>query len=115
MPASKIIYLGIKGTVLALDASSGKQLWGTHLKGSDFVHVVLDGDHLYASTHGEIFCLDAKTGAGRWQNELPGMGWGLVSIATENAPYALVTLLAEKRRRDEAASSSAATPPATSS
>ena len=103
MPSSKIIYLGIKGTVIALDGGTGEQLWATHLCGYDFVHVVLDGDAVYGATRGEIYCLDARTGEGRWHNKLSGMGYGLVSIATENAQNSLVTLLAEKKRRDDAA------------
>ena len=110
MPSSKVIYLGIKGSVIALDSSTGQQLWATHLKGGDFVNVVLDGDKLYAATYGEIFCLDPATGAGKWHNPLKGFGLGLVSIATETInPGALLQVLEEKRRRDAAAAQSAAT------
>lgn len=109
MPHSKVIHLGIKGTVIALDAATGRRVWATHLTGSDFVNVVLDGDNLYAATHGEIFCLDPKTGDGRWHDGLKGFGYGLVSIAAENmSPAAMLALLQEKRRRDEAARASAA-------
>jgi outer membrane protein assembly factor BamB len=111
MTHSKIIYLGIKGSVLAIDPDSGRQLWVTHLKGGDFVNVVLDGDNLYAATHGEVFCLDPATGEGRWHNPLKGFGWGLVTIATETvSPNALLALFAEKRRQDQqaAANSSSA-------
>lgn len=108
MPQSKVIYLGIKGTVIAMDSATGRRLWATHLTGSEFVNVVLDGDNLYAATHGEIFCLDPKTGEGRWHDGLKGFGWGLISIATENmSPAAMLSVLQEKRRRDEAARSSA--------
>lgn len=101
MPSSKIIYLGIKGSVIALDSGTGQQLWATHLKGSDFVNVVLDGDSLYAATYGEIFCLDPATGAGRWHNPLKGFGLGLVSVAAESiSPSALLNVMQEKRRRD---------------
>jgi outer membrane protein assembly factor BamB len=104
MPQSSAIYLGIKGSVIALDTTTGQPLWTTHLKGSDFVNVVLDGDNLYAATHGEVFCLDPKTGAARWHNPLRGFGLGLVSIATESIPPgALLTLLAEKQRQETAA------------
>ena len=103
MPSSKVVYVGIKGTVLALNSSSGEQLWATHLKGSDFVHVVLDGDNLYATTQGEIFCMNPEDGTARWANELRGMGFGLAGIATESAPNALLMLLAEKHRQDAAA------------
>jgi outer membrane protein assembly factor BamB len=110
MPHSKTIYLGIKGSVVAVDAASGQQLWAAHLKGHEFVNVVLDGDNLYAATHGEIFCLDPKTGERRWHNPLKGFGWGLVSIAAESiSPSALLSLVAEKRRREaQAAAASTA-------
>lgn len=109
MPCSKIIYLGIKGSVIAMDSASGEILWTVHLKGSDFVNVVLDGENLYATTQGEIFCLDARTGEGRWHNQLKGFGWGLVSIAGEGIAAAPSLLQAEeKRRRDERSSESAA-------
>ena len=39
------IFVGIKGTVVAIDRSTGKTLWKTDLKGADFVNVTLqDGD-----------------------------------------------------------------------
>jgi outer membrane protein assembly factor BamB len=111
MPHSEIIYLGIKGSVIAVDAATGQQRWATHLKGQEFVNVVFDGDNLYAATRGEIFCLDPKSGERRWHNPLKSFGWGLVSIATESVlPNALLALISETRRRQAqaAASSSAA-------
>ena len=109
MAASKIIYLGIKGTVIALDSSSGAQIWATSLVGSEFVNVVLDGDNLYATTHGEIFCLDPIDGKNRWHNKLKGFGYGLCSVASETiTPGNLLNLFAEfKRQRDAAAAASA--------
>ncbi len=111
MAQSKFIYLGVKGSVVALDSDTGGQLWATHLKSSDFVNVVLDGSNLYAATRGEIFCLDPETGNARWHNPLKGFGLGLVSIAGEAIPQNLTLLMEEKRRRDQqaAASNSAAT------
>jgi outer membrane protein assembly factor BamB len=87
--SSSLIYLGIKGTVVALDRRTGAELWRTPLKGSQFVNVVLDGDSVIATARGEIFCLDAMTGRIRWNNPLTGMGWGLVTLAgTSIAPMA---------------------------
>jgi len=114
MPHSKIIYLGIKGSVISMDSESGRQIWTVHLKGSDFVNVVLDGDNLYATTQGEIFCLDPKTGEGRWHNELKGFGFGLVSIAGECMASDSSLIQAEEKRRldqqarDSSSSTSAA-------
>ena len=108
MPPSKIIYLGVKGSAVAIDAGTGQQLWATHLKGIDFVNVVLDGESLYATTHGEIFCLNPATGVARWHNPLKGFGLGLVSIAAETgSSNPLPPLLAHKKRQDEQAAASA--------
>jgi outer membrane protein assembly factor BamB len=110
MAQSRFIYLGVRGSVIALNSANGEQLWATPLKGIEFVNVVLDGSNLYAATKGEIFCLEPKTGIIRWHNPLKGYGWGLISIAGEGIAQNLSALGAEKRRRDEqdAASGSAA-------
>lgn len=101
-----LIFLGIKGTVSALNRSNGELIWQTHLKGSDFVNLVIDGENLYATTKGEIFCLDTITGQLRWHNKLPGLGWGLVTIAT---PCSTRTISAEQKRRYDQAAATAAT------
>ena len=110
MAQSKFIYLGVKGSVIALNPANGEQFWSASLKSSDFVNVVLDGINLYAATRGEIFCLDPQTGAIRWHNPLKGYGWGLVSIAGEGIDQNISPLTAEKRRRDhqQAAAASSA-------
>lgn len=108
MPSSKTIFLGIKGSVIALDPATGRPLWTVHLRGSSFVNVVLDGDKLYAATQGEVYCLDPATGAERWHNELKGYGRGLVTIASETmTPGTLLTLM-EQIQRDESAAAGAA-------
>ena len=101
-------YIGIHGTVLCLDRSSGRELWRSELKGSDFVNVILDGGDLFASTRGEIFCLDPATGRVRWNNPLKGLGRGLLSIATAEARPDTAALLAEHMRQEEAAAAAAA-------
>lgn len=105
MPQSTALFIGIKGTVLALDRSSGREIWRSELKGGDFVNVVLDDDDLFASTKGEVFCLDPDTGRIRWRNELKGLGLGLVTIASRESGIAAMR---EKRRRDQAAAAAGA-------
>lgn len=104
--ALNVIYLGIKGTVVALNRATGEEIWRTELKGGDFVNVVLDGNQLYATAQGEIFCLDAKTGETRWHNNLTGMGWGLITIAT---PSGSQVVSAQEKQISDAAAISAAT------
>ena len=118
MKTAHLIFIGIKGSVVALNRATGQQVWATHLKGSDFVNVILQDGAVLASCYGEIYCLDPLMGAGVWHNPLKGFGRGLATIATERNPGGgNAPVLAEKRRRDEAAaaSSSGAMTAATSS
>ncbi len=93
------VIIGIAGRVVALDRSTGGELWRTALKGGDFVTVSRDGREVFAATKGRLFCLDASTGNLKWVNELKGLGFGLVSIAGgESLPT-----VAERGRREAAA------------
>ena len=110
MKASDFVFIGIKGSVVALNHATGQQVWATHLKGSDFVNVLLEDGAVLASCCGEIFCLDPLTGDALWHNPLKGFGTGLATIATEHNPgTGNAPVLAEKHRRDAAAASTAAT------
>ena len=105
---AKTIYLGVKGSVVAVDSASGQMVWEANLKGTDFVNVVLDGNNLFATTRGEIFCLDPQGGGIRWHNPLKGYGLGLVTIAADGVAPNTAAIAAEKRRRDQEQASSAA-------
>ena len=100
----KIVFFGIKGTALALDRTTGREIWRTELKGCDFVNMVLDGNNLFATTRGEVFCLDPATGRIRWNNPLKGLGWGLVTIATTDVSS--VAAMAENQRQQASSASS---------
>lgn len=79
-----IIYIGMKGSVLAIEKMTGMELWRTHLKSSHFVVVVLDGELIIAHTKGELFGIDARSGKVIWQNSLEGMGYGYATVASRN-------------------------------
>jgi len=91
--------------VVAIDRDTGETLWTTDLKGSEFVNVALDGGDLFAASRGRLYRLDPSTGDIRWCNELPGLGYGLVSIAGSSQSGAAA---AEKQRRDAAAAAATA-------
>ena len=118
MKISGLAFIGIKGSVVALNLFTGQQVWATYLKGSDFVNVVVQDEVLLASCRGEVFCLNALTGKGLWHNPLKGFGRGLATIATVSNPgNRLAPVLAEKHRQDEqeaaaAVAASAAAAPA---
>jgi len=102
MKSSELVYLGIRGSVVALNRSNGDQVWITRLKGYDFANVVLDGGKLFATAYGEVFCLDPLSGRILWHNKLKGFGVGLASIAAcENGQ---ASLAAERGRQEQAQS-----------
>lgn len=98
------LFLGIRGTVLALDPATGTEIWRTPLKGADFVNVVELGSRLYAATKGVIFALDPATGKVLWSNPLKGLGTSFVTIA--GAPQ--VPPMASDRQRQQAAAAAGA-------
>jgi hypothetical protein len=68
------------------------------------VSITLEGSEVFAACKGRLYRLDAASGDIRWCNELPGLGWGIVTIAGASQSSAAV----EKRRRDAAAAAAAA-------
>ncbi len=110
MKTSDLIFVGIKGSVVALHRATGQQVWATRLKGGEFVNVVVEPGAILATNYGEIFCLDPLTGKLRWQNPLKGFGRGLATIATENnLGGGMTAAMAQKLRQDEEAAAAGAT------
>ena len=101
------LYIGIRGTVLAIERTTGKEVWLSSLKGADFVNVVVDGEQLFAASKGRLYRLDPATGQILWENGLIGMGWGLVAIA--QAGNGNLMAMEAKRRQDQAAAAAATT------
>ncbi|EDM25975.1 hypothetical protein LNTAR_19297 [Lentisphaera araneosa HTCC2155] len=81
---NNVLFLGIKGSVVALNKKTGKQIWKTHLKSSQYVTITQDKEQVYAHTNGELFCLQKKSGKLLWKNGLSGLGYGYASIAINN-------------------------------
>ena len=76
------VYVGIGGSVLALDAKTGQELWRQKINsGATYTTVALVRGRLYATASGELWCLDSATGTVIWHNRLKGLGVGYVSIA----------------------------------
>jgi outer membrane protein assembly factor BamB len=113
MTTSSLVFIGIKGSILALDRATGEQVWATRLetqvKGRSFVNIVLQNETVIASCDGEVFCLDPLTGNVQWHNPLKGFGTGLATIATESAPGSGVASLLAEQRRIEAGEAAAVT------
>jgi len=109
MSAEQFVYVGIRGSVLALHPGDGSIVWQTKLKGSDYVTLSSAGPQLFAITLGEVFCLDAGTGALQWHNPLRGWGTGLATLLVPGGNNTTTnTVAAEMRRQQQAAASAAA-------
>jgi outer membrane protein assembly factor BamB len=108
MGISNTVFVGIHGSVVALDKSTGTELWRTNLKGSDFVNVAVADDNIFATTKGALFCLDQATGQIRWQNPLKGLGFGLSTIAIPGVQSDQTAAIQKKRRDQQAAAAGAA-------
>ncbi|HEX8522341.1 MAG TPA: PQQ-binding-like beta-propeller repeat protein [Tepidisphaeraceae bacterium] len=112
--ANDLIYLGVRGYIIALDRHSGNEVWRATLKGYHFVNLVLDGDDLFASAQGEMFCLDRITGELKWSNPLRGMGYGLICIASPRNSQALFAE-AHRQASEQAATAASSNASVTSS
>jgi len=111
MPRDPIVftYVGIKNSVVALDDRTGAEVWRAHLRGSDFVTILWDGEALIVANSGEVWRLDPQSGAVIWHNGLKGFGRGVVSLASGRraANTSDIDAAAAKRRRDQQASTAA--------
>ena len=110
MKISELVILGIRGSVVALNRATGEQVWATHLKGYEFVNIVVEDQQVLATCSGEAFCLDPFTGRVVWHNRLKGFGRGLATIGTQaNQQQRQTAISAAQRLRDEAAAAAGAT------
>jgi outer membrane protein assembly factor BamB len=107
MIGPELIYIGIRGSVVALEAATGQTVWATHLTGGEFVNVGVHCGKVIATCRGEVFCLDSRTGEGLWHNQLKGYGWGLATITSMGAEATNLLPSVERRLRDQRAAATA--------
>jgi outer membrane protein assembly factor BamB len=105
------LLLGMKGSVLAIDKGTGAIVWQTKLQdgflglGEYFVTLVVEAGRVYAGSHGKLYCLDMQRGEVLWVNDLPGLGYGLMSLAVEGVASAPPPVLARRKAAEESHSS----------
>ena len=114
MAMAQLIYIGIRGSVLALQRDNGAIIWEAKLPGSSFVNLAWDDERVYALSNGEVFCLDAGDGRVLWKNSLKGFGYGLGAIVVpgqgQNSAAAIVAqLAAEEAARSQSPAHSSTT------
>ena len=98
-----LLFAGTHGHVVALDKRNGTTVWSTSLPrtGYSVVSIILEDGLLFCASGGRVFALDIM-----WDNQMPGLGAGLVFLATENsARNGGMSLMAQKAAEDAAAAS----------
>ena len=76
-----LAWVGVGGSVVAVDIATGSERWRTRLKrGNSRVGLAADADRILATAAGEVFCLDATTGRILWRNRLRGLGLGGATV-----------------------------------
>ena len=79
------LYIGIGSHVVAINTSSGEEIWRSKIKSSSYVTINVVGDLVFAGAGGELFCLNAVSGERLWHNKLKGLGHGLIAFAGTEA------------------------------
>jgi outer membrane protein assembly factor BamB len=105
MRIDQLIFVGLRGYVIALDRDTGRMIWDcSELKSGD-TSLLLDGDRLIVSTKGYIYCLDPLTGRVRWSNPLKGYGVGIAHLVSVRGQSAQTMNQQAAAARDAAAAS----------
>jgi outer membrane protein assembly factor BamB len=97
-------HIGLGGHVVAIDASTGEEIWRTKLKGSTYTTIKVIGDRVYGGSNGELFCLDAGSGEILWHNKLKGLGLGIVAFGSTPDEAAMAAAIAAQQASAAAAS-----------
>ncbi|MGQ0765548.1 MAG: outer membrane protein assembly factor BamB family protein [Gemmatimonadota bacterium] len=82
-----LVYVGIKGQVVAFNRSTGAEAWRVKLKRSisgSYVLLYRDTQYLYATTSGEIWCLEPATGSVLWHDPMRGLGTDIASVTSDS-------------------------------
>jgi outer membrane protein assembly factor BamB len=88
MAIDHLVFVGLRGYVLALHRDSGEKMWewaAPNMSATGFTSLVLDGDRLIAGINGYIFCLLARNGELLWENPLSGYGQGITCVTSLRA------------------------------
>jgi len=76
-----VIYCASNSLLCCIRKSDGVDLWRTPVNGTGTALIVEDG-MVYAAGNGKVEALNAATGQILWQNDLKGLWYGDVQIAT---------------------------------
>jgi outer membrane protein assembly factor BamB len=106
MRIDELIFVGLRGYVLALNRDTGEIVWDCSELKSGYTTLLLDGDRLIVSTNGYLYCLNPLTGQVLWSNPLRGYGVGITHLASVRGQSAQTMNQQVAAAADEAAAAS---------
>jgi outer membrane protein assembly factor BamB len=90
-----VLYIGIGRHVVAIQMSTGQELWRTKLKMSaSYTTITVRPEGIFAGANGHLFCLDPATGAIRLRNALDGLGHSIISFGEPSTVTAMASAAA---------------------
>ena len=103
----EVAYMGVKGTVVAVDVATGKERWRTYVRSSTITNVAPCDKVVLVYAKGHLFGLDKENGRILWENQLEGLGYGYGIIGVEGGQSAAATSAAAQQQQAAAASGAA--------
>jgi len=79
-----LIFVGTHGHVRALDKRTGATVWENNLPDTEnkLVTLLVEGLVIYAGCAGKLFALDARDGKALWRDDLKGLWYDHMTLAT---------------------------------
>ncbi|MEK7953357.1 outer membrane protein assembly factor BamB family protein [Luteolibacter soli] len=103
------VYLGICRHVLCVHKRTGREIWRAELKRTQLVTVMVADDIILAHAGGSLFGLRMEDGAILWRNDLPGLGYGYCTLATDGSASSGAAAASQQAQQAQVAAMAAAT------
>ncbi|OOE67529.1 hypothetical protein BZG20_05770 [Salinivibrio sp. IB868] len=101
------LIVGMNGRVIAMCPETGTELWRTKLgdflsasSGSN-VSILNQNGLIIAGCNGHVYGLNEVTGEVIWHNELPGAGYGSVSLSIDGHSVQFIEQVVVKEVRSD--------------
>lgn len=76
------IFIGLNGYVVALQVSTGIEIWRTKVGMASIMSLVVRGHLLIVGCNGHVYALDVRNGGQHWTTDLKGCGYGFVALSS---------------------------------
>jgi outer membrane protein assembly factor BamB len=106
MTIDPLIFVGFNQRVAALNRDTGEIVWSQKCRGGSYVTFLLKEDRLIVSSNGYIYCLNPLTGQIYWNNDMPGYGSGVASLASVRGSSQSALIVAAKKDAEDRSATS---------